>query len=202
MTTKAWRPRRSRSLAAPLLAVGAALLLVSFLVASVSRAAFIDTTDGTGNIVGAGTVDLVDDDSGSVMFNVSTLVPGDTVTNCIVVTYQGTVPDPSAVKLYSGGFTDSGDFADYLNLTIDEGTGGSFGDCTGFVSSSTIESGGTLTDFDTAHTGYGTGAGVWDPSSTPESRTYRVSFELDAATPDAEEGESVSALVFTWEVQS
>jgi hypothetical protein len=202
LTQEAWRPRRGRSVAAPLLAVAVSILLVSFLVASVSRAAFIQTADNSANVVGAGTIDLVDNDSGSVLFNVSTLVPGDTVENCIVVTYQGTVADPAAVKLYSGGFTDSGDFADFLNITIEEGSGGTFNNCTGFTSANVIESGGTLTGFDTTHSSYATGAGVWDPSGTPESVTYKVTFELDSATTSAEEGEAVSDLIFTWEVQS
>jgi len=128
--------------------------------------------------------------------------PGESVTDCIVVTYQGSVPDPSTVVVYSGGYTDSGDFDAYLNLTIEEGTGGSFGDCTGFTLENSIESGGTLSDFDTTHTSYATGAGVWDPSGTPESKTYRITVELDAAAPNAEQGESVTALIFTWEVQN
>ena len=187
---------------APLLAAGASVLLVSFIVVSASRAAFTDTTGNTGNVLASGTVDLVDDDSGSVLFNVTGMVPGDTSVNCIEVTYQGTTTNPGAVKIYSGGYTDSGDFADHLNITIEEGTGGSFGNCTGFTSQNTIENGGTLTNFDTSHTSYVSGAGVWDPSGTPESKTYRITFELDPATPDAEQGESVSALTFTWEVQS
>lgn len=177
-------------------------LLVGFLVITGSRAAFTDTTDNTGNSFTAGDVDLVDDDSGSVMFNVSNMEPGDSVTDCILVTYQGSITDPSAVRLYSGGYTDSGDFADYLNLTVEEGSGGSFGDCTGFSLENTIESGGTVTAFDTTHTDYASGAGVWDPSGTPESKTYRITVELDAATPNAEQGESVTALIFTWEVQN
>jgi predicted ribosomally synthesized peptide with SipW-like signal peptide len=179
-----------------------ASLLVGSLVITASRAAFTDTTDNTGNSFTAGDVDLVDDDSGSVMFNVSNMVPADSVTDCIVVTYQGSVVDPSAVKLYSGGYTDSGDFADYLNLTVEEGSGGSFGDCTLFSLENTIESGGTVTAFDTTHTDYASGAGVWDPSGTPQSKTYRITVELDAATPNAEQGESVTALTFTWEVQN
>lgn len=167
-----------------------------------SRAIFTDTTDNTGNSLGAATVDLVDDDAGSAMFNVTGMLPGDTSTACILVTYQGTAPDPSAVRLYSGGYTDSGDFANYLNLTIEEGTGGNFASCAGFTLVNTIESGGTLTDFNTTHTNYATGAGVWDPSSTPESVTYRITFELDSAAPNSEQGESVTALTFTWEVQS
>jgi predicted ribosomally synthesized peptide with SipW-like signal peptide len=178
------------------------LVVASAVVITTSVAVFTDTTDNTGNSFTAGDVDLVDDDSAATMFTVTNMVPGDSVTDCIVVTYQGAITDPAAVRLYSGGYTDSGDFDTYLNLTIEEGTGGSFGDCTGFTLQNTIETGGTLSDFDTAHTSYATGAGVWDPSGTPESKTYRVTVELDSAAPDAEQGESVTALTFTWEVQS
>jgi predicted ribosomally synthesized peptide with SipW-like signal peptide len=178
------------------------LAVVSGLIVQRSVAVFTATTDSPGNSFSTGTVDLVDDDLGAAMFTATGMVPGQSVTDCIVVTYQGTVADPSGVKLYSGGYTDSGDLDTYLNLTIDEGTGGTFGDCTGFGLENTIESGGTLSDFDATHTSYATGAGVWDPSSTPESKTYRITVELDAAAPDAEQGESVTAATSTWEVQS
>jgi predicted ribosomally synthesized peptide with SipW-like signal peptide len=192
----------SRTSTTRLGALALSLLLVGFLVVTGSRAAFTDTTDNTGNAFAAGTVDLVDDDSDSAMFDVAGMAPGDSVTDCIVVTYEGTVLDPAAVKLYSGGYTDSGDFANYLNLTIEEGTGGAFGNCSGFNFENEIEPGGTLAAFGTAHTDYLTGVGVWDPTGTPESKTYRFTVELDAATPNAEQGESVTALAFTWEVQS
>ena len=130
------------------------------------------------------------------------MAPGDSVTDCIEVTYEGSIADPAAVKLYSGGYTDSGDFADYLNVTIEEGTDGEFGDGSSFNSEYTIETGGTLAAFGTAHTSYTNGAGAWDPVGTPESKTYRFAVELDATTPDEEQGESVTALAFTWEVQS
>lgn len=188
---------------APLIAILASVLLVSFMMVSVSRAAFTASTDNTGNSLSTATLTLTDDDGGSsVLFNVSDMVPGDTSVNCIAVTYSGSQADPAGVKVYSGGFTDSGTLADYLNVTIEEGTSATFGDCATFSSVNTIESGGTLTDFDTAHTSYATGAGVWDPSGTPETVAYRITFELDAATPDAQQGESVTALNFTWEVQS
>lgn len=196
------RTESVRSSAAPLLAIAISLVLVSFMVISVSRAAFSDTTDNVTNALGAATVDLDDDDATSVLFNVTDMVPGDTLVNCIVVTYQGTRANPAAVKMYSGGFTDSGNFADYMNITIEEGSGGTFGNCTGFTLANTIEPTGTLTAFGIAHTNYTNGAGVWDPSGTPESETYRITFELDSSTPDAEQGESVTALTFTWEVQS
>ena len=185
-----------------LFALPISLVVVSVLVVSSSVAAFTSSTDNAGNSFTTGTVDLVDDDLAAVLFTVTNMEPGTTVTDCIEVTYQGTVANPAAVEIYSGGYTDSGDLDTYLNLTIEEGTGGSFGNCGGFTLENTIESGGTLSDFDTAHTNYATGAGVWDPAATPESKTYRITVELDAAAPDAEQGESVTALTFTWEVQS
>ena len=111
--------------------------------------------------------------------------------------------DPTLVKLYSGGFTDSGNFGDYLNVTVDEGDGGTFADCTGFVEDDAgAEFSDTLTQFDALHTNYGNGVGEWDPSAAGQFKTYQITVELDAATPNAEQNESVTALTFTWEVQS
>ncbi len=200
----AWDARadsKRRNWVAAAIAMLASFFLVSFLVVGTSRAVFSDTTDNTGNSFNAGTVTLTDDDSGSVLFNV-TMLPGDTVQNCIIVTYSGTTVDPSAVKIYSGGYTDSGNFGDYLDIRIEEGSGGSFGNCGGFLLENTIEPIGALVGWDTTHFNYSNGAGAWDPSTTPDSKTYRITVTLDATTPNAEQGESVTALSFIWEVQS
>ena len=141
-----------------------ALVAVSLLVLNSSRAAFSDTADSTGNSLAAGTVDLVDDDAGSAMFTVSNMAPGDSTTECITVTYSGSIADPAAVRVYSGSYTDSADLGSFLNLTIEEGSGGSFGDCSGFTLENTIELGSTLATFDATQTDYASGAGVWDPS--------------------------------------
>ena len=186
-----------RDVRGPVLAVACAVLVATFLVLSVPRAAFTATTANGGNSVTAGSVTPTDDDSGSAMFTVSNLKPGDSQQRCIVVTYSGVDADPSAVELYSSHYTDSGDFASYLNLTVEEGTGGAFGNCSGFTPDNSIESGDDLAAFDTAHTDYTTGVGVWDPASTSESKTYRFTIQLDAGTPNTEQGESVTALIFT-----
>ncbi len=185
------------------IAAGAlSMLLVSGLIVTTSRAAFTQTTDNTGNSFTAGTVDLTDDDLGATRFTVTDMEPGQTITNCIVVTYNGTV-DPSTVNLYSGGYVDSGNFADYLNVTVDEGDGGTYGDCTGFVEDDAgAEFANTLTFFDANHVSYATGVGEWDPTGVGQFKTYRITVELDAATPNAEQTESVTALNFTWEVQN
>lgn len=175
------------------------LLLSGAVVLTASRAAFSDATSNSGSSFTTGTVDLIDDDSGAAAFTVTNMIPGQTVTRWILVTYQGTIANPGAVHLYSGGFTDSGTLGSHLNLTVEEGSGGTFAGCTGFTPSSTIESG-TLTQFNADHTNYGNGAGVWDPSSTPASRTYRISVELSVAAPNGQQGQSVTS--FTWETQS
>lgn len=180
----------------------ASLLLVSALIVTTSRAAFTTTTDNTGNSFTAGSVALVDDDLGATRFTVTAMEPGETITRCIEVTYNGTV-DPQVVRLYSGGFIDSGNFGDYLNVTVDEGTGGDFSTCVGFVEDDAgAEFANTLTFLDANHTNYGNGFGEWDPSAAGQFKTYQITVELDAATPNAEQNESVTALTFTWEVQS
>jgi predicted ribosomally synthesized peptide with SipW-like signal peptide len=184
------------------LTVLVSLVAVSAVVVRSSFAAFSDTVSNSGNTFSAGTVDLVDNDLGAVMFNAAGLIPGQSVTNCIVVTYQGTVTDPARVKIYSGGFTDSATLAPYLQLGIEEGTGGTFGDCTGFSVQNTIESGATLANFDSTHSSYASGDGVWDPSTTPSSKTYRITITLDSGVPNAKQGASVTAQAFVWEVQS
>ncbi|MGI9610448.1 MAG: hypothetical protein ACR2NL_09180 [Acidimicrobiia bacterium] len=182
--------------------IGAAFLVAALMVVSASRAPFTASTSNSANSVGAATVTLTDDDSGSAMYSITDMLPGQTEVRCILVSYGGTAADPAPVKLYSGGYTDSGNFADYVNVTIEEGTGAISGDCSGFVLENAIESGGNLAAFDVAHNDYATGAGVWDPATTPETKAYRITLELDSLTPDAEQGEAVSDLVFTWETQS
>jgi hypothetical protein len=178
-------------------------LLSGVLVLTTSRAAFSAQTDNTTNSVGAGDVTLTDDDSGSAMFTISNMAPDDAaVVECIEVTYSGTIADPGDVRLFSGGFTDSGSLADELDITVEVGTGGSFGDCTGFSSASTIFTTDTLTAFDTAHSDYASGAVGWNPSSTPESRTFRFTVDLPTSASSSVQGDSVTDLTFTWEAQS
>lgn len=184
-----------------LAAIALGVLASGATILTATRAAFSDTTSSSGNSFSVGSVELIDDDSGSALFAVSDMVPGQTATGCLVVTYQGTITDPGLVRLYSGGLTDSGSLAAELDLTIEEGNGGTFSDCTGFISSGTIESA-TLAAFNTTHTGYANGAGTWDPSTIPESRTYRITISLPSDAPNSAQGQSISGLIFTWEVQS
>ena len=181
----------------PLLRLGAVLgafVLMSALVVTGSRAAFFDTTDNAANSWAAGTVIITDDDTGSAMFSVSDMAPTQSVVNCIVLTYSGSLT-PADVVVYgtSGGSLDA-----YLDMTIEEGSGGSFGSCVGFIPASTIFTN-TLANFSATHTNFGNGLTGWSPAATPESKTYR--FTLTLQDNNLAQGLSTTG-TFTWEAQN
>jgi hypothetical protein len=178
--------------------LAATVLLTTALILSASFAAFSDTTDNSGNTWSAGTVILTDDDAGSAMFIVSDMAPLATVTECIVVTYSGSLL-PADVNLY--GVSGGTGLDAYLDVTVEEGSGGIFGDCSfggGFSPTSTIFTG-TLTSFAATHTNFATGAGAWLPAANPESRTYR--FTVTLQDNNLAQGLNATA-TFTWEAQA
>lgn len=194
--------RRDRAWVWRVAVVLSGVLFVSTLIVATSSASFTSSTDNAANAFASGSVVLTDDDGGSSLFTLPAMYPGQTFSNCLVVTYSGTL-DPVVVRLYSGGFADSGNVADHLVVTVDEGAGGAHNDCTGFVEDDAgAEFSDTLTQFGALHTNYATGVGEWDPTGPGQSKTYRVTVELDAAAPAAVQGESVTALTFVWETQS
>jgi hypothetical protein len=187
------------SIAVRIAAAVAALALVVYVVTGQTRAAFNATTSNSGNSFSAGSVTISDNDSGTAMFSASGLKPTDSVTSCIKVTYGTGSLTPAAVKMY-GTVTSSGtNLAPYLNTTIDVGTGPTtFGNCTGFTSSSTIYSG-TLSNFASTYTNWSNGLSVWNPSSTPDSKWLR--FTVTLADNNSAQGADATA-AFTWEAQN
>jgi predicted ribosomally synthesized peptide with SipW-like signal peptide len=187
------RQKRGRKLLLTLLIVG----VVGSIAGIGTFSAFSDTTDNSNNAFAAGTVYIVDNDSGSAMFNVAAAKPLDTNESCITVTYLGTLD--ASVVLYGGGF--GGALAPYLDITVEEGSGAAgFGDCTGFIASGTLYSG-PMSGFATNYgSGYATG-GTW---SLNDATDYRFVITLDddnsangGATPLAANNFS-----FTWEAQN
>ncbi len=157
-----------------------------------SHSAFTSAAANPPNSWTAGTVVLTDDSNTSALFNVTGVRPPTTGTKCITVTYNGNVS--ARVKVYAS--STSGALLPYLNLTVDQGTGGSYASCTGF-------SGTTLWGPNTANTftatSWATGLGNWTPSGSGQSRTYRFRWSL----VDDEKAEATTAnLTFTWEAQS
>lgn len=206
------RSARLRAAAVRTTMVLLAFLLASFSILTTSRAAFTDTTDNNGNDFAAGTVAISDDDSGSVLFDISNFNPGDSFENCIVVQYDGSLD--ADVRLYGANLstTTAQNLAPQLNLTIEEGTGSAFvatelggneGDCTGFVASSTLTGvGETIDSFATNYTNFGNGLSSWAPlGGSSDTRTYRFVVELDAGVPNSFQGMDAQ-IDFVWEAQN
>ncbi len=179
-------------------AVAASFLLVSMLIITQSKAAFTATTSDTGNSFSAATIALSDD--ASVLFTVANMVPGDTAYGCLTVTYNGGV-DPAVVKVYSGGYTDTGggDLGNYLDLTIKQVGAGT---CDGTLSGTAIQPVSSTIKTFALLTNYAGGVGTWDPATNGDSQRYQVIVTLNSSTPDAQQGAGVSDVLFTWETQA
>jgi hypothetical protein len=175
-----------------------ALVLVSVLTVRASSAAFSDTTDNSANTWSAGTVTLTDDDGGATaMYSATNMKPGDGSTECITVTYSGTLD--ASVKVF-GAVTAGTGLEDYLDLTVRRGSGGLFGDCTGFTSAEVVYTG-TLGGFVTAHTNFATGAGSWTPTGGGADDDMTYEFSVTLQDNSAAQGLSATATI-TWEAQN
>ena len=91
----------------------------------------------------------------------------------------------------------TGALAPHLNLSIDEGTGGAAGSCTGFASSAAVYNG-TVAGLSGSHFNFGTGAGQWSPQPAAV-KTYR--FTVTVQNAPAAQGETANA-TFVWEAQT
>lgn len=196
------RPSRR---AARVFGVGAALACLAASAAVVwqaSYSAFSTSTSNPASNWAAGTVLLADDDANTAMFTASNLKPGATGSRCIAVTSTGNLP--SAVKLYGTGSATTNALSSWINLTVTQGTGGSFGSCSGFTalaSGATVYSG-TLAAFASSATGYATGLGSWTPTgSGSDTRVFQLSYTFDPAAPNSTQGGTAS-IGFTWEAQN
>jgi hypothetical protein len=179
----------------------AALLLgwtgCGVIVYQASYAAFSGTTDNPGNNWTAGTVSLTDDDSNGAMFTVPAAKGGDTGTKCIEVTYGGSLAANVKLYLADADLADNG-LGQYITLTIDEGDGGTFADCTGFVGTNRWT--GTLAAFNsTPHNTFATGIGTFAPAAPGDKKVYKFGYTVSSAA--GAQGTDVTA-TFTWEAQS
>ena len=144
---------------------------------------------------------LGDDDSSSAMFSLTGLIPGSMGEKCIAVTYTGTVAANVELYLPTASYTGTG-LGSYVDMTIEEGTGGSFaGGCTGFAATggAPVYSG-TLANFAATRNTYATGFGTFAPSGGPPSTTRVYRFTYRVRGDNAAQGLNSSA-TFTWQAQ-
>ena len=196
-----------------------AIALVAVLTLAAGRSAFTGSTNNTGNEYDSATIALSDDDSAITMFNAAGMIPGDTLTHCIEVTYTGPAGrDSNGVKVYIPSYVEAvgATLDDDLLITVEEGTGpvppfnpagtrtgvgDGQGDCVGF----TPEGGAAeVTDepLATFATTYAAGYGDWTPivTDTNAAQIYRITVKLASAS--LAQGESMTTIPFTWEVQA
>ncbi len=122
-------------------------------------------------------VELTDDDAGASLFNLPAMTPGQAYSRCITVTYRGVVP--ARVALQAGA---EGQLAAALGAVVEVGAQGGFDDCTGFTPERVLYAG-TLAELASVH-GPGTaGLAAFSPAASPESRTFRFTFDIDDAAP-------------------
>lgn len=180
-------------------AIPAALVASALVVWQGSYAAFSATTNNAANAWAAGKVLLVDDDAGAAAFSVTGIKPGSTGAKCITVTSNGTLP--GSVKMYLANVATTNALSGQLNLQVEEGTGGSFGTCTGFTPTSTVMNT-NLAAAATANTSFATGVGAFALAGTVgENRTYRITWTLSAAAPSTVMS-GTAAADFVWEAQN
>jgi hypothetical protein len=204
--TAARRPSRKVATIVSLVAIPAALTVSGLVVAQSSYSAYSATTVNPTSNWATGTVALTDDDSNTAAFTASNLKPGSTGSRCIVVSSNGSLP--AAVKLYGTGAATTKALASDINLTVTQGTGGSFGSCTGYTPLATGASvyTGTLAGFGTAATSFANGVGTWNTAgvatgAAPETRTYQLSYSVRTETTNDTQG-GTAAIGFTWEAQN
>ena len=173
--------------------IAVSLLAASLVVTAGSRGVLSGPNPDPAPGPDAGAIVLTDDDTGLAMFDAVDLLPGESAQRCIEIDYRGTEL-PAVVFLYgeSGGTG----LDEYLALTVEEGTGGTFADCAGFVPDSTPYSG-TLAGFASAHPSPARGLPVWTVASSPQSRTFRFT----ATLIDDNDAQGLDATAtFVWEV--
>lgn len=197
------RTRRIVSLgAAP-----AAALLAGLFIWQGSNAAFTASTRNAGSSWSAGTVTLTDDDLGAAAFQVVNVTPGATGTKCIVVTSTSNVP--GVVKTYAQNLDlkQAKSLEKHITFKIEEGSGGSFNDCTGFTPSGVNPGPVSLETLAAGMHDYSSGGHPWTTTGTQgEQKSYRGTWAFDTtgmtqAEIDAVQGGSVS-VDLVWELQN
>lgn len=198
----AHRPSRRGARLVALLAVPAAVVASGLVVSQASYSAYSATTVNPTSNWATGTVALTDDYPNTAELTAGNQKPGSTNTACVAVTSSGTLA--STVKLYATNPSSTKNLAAFITLSITQGTGGSFGSCSGFTplaSGASLYSG-TLDQFGKTATGFGNGLGDWAPTGAgSETRTFQFVYTVSPQAPDTTQG-GTAGVGLTWEAQN
>ncbi|SEE85158.1 hypothetical protein SAMN04489740_2785 [Arthrobacter alpinus] len=182
-----------------------AVMIAGGMVWQGSQAAFTASTRNSGSSWSTGNVTLSDDDLGAAAFTVENIVPGQTGQKCIVVTSQSNVP--GVVKPYTQNLISAKGLENRIFFDLEQGTGGSFNDCTGFTPTSNNVPEMTIAALSTTTQNFATGGSPWATAGTPgETRSYRGTWRFDTTGMSQEEINALQGarvgLDLVWELQS
>ncbi|ASN40015.1 hypothetical protein CGQ24_14015 [Arthrobacter sp. 7749] len=182
-----------------------AILIAGTMVWQGSQAAFTASTRNAGNAWSTGNVVLTDDDLGAAAFTVENIVPGQTGQKCIVVTSGSNVP--GVVKAYTQNLISAKGLEDRIFFDLEQGTGGSFNDCTGFTSVANNVPEMSLSALAGVNRDFSTGGSPWTTAGTPgETRSYRGTWRFDTSGMSQSEINALQGarvgIDLVWELQS
>jgi hypothetical protein len=183
-----------------------AVLLAGALVFQGSQAAFTSTTRSAGNAWSSGQVTLSDDDLGAAAFTVENLVPGQTGEKCIVVTSSSTVA--GEVRGYVQNLAKSAQgLENRITFDLQQGTGGTFNDCTGFVPAPDTVPALPLSTLATTNYDYATGGSKWVTTGVAgEKKVYRGVWKFDTTGMTQQEVDALqgarTSIDMVWELES
>ncbi|WP_155848505.1 hypothetical protein [Arthrobacter sp. 35W] len=182
-----------------------ALLMAGGMVWQGSQAAFSANTRNSGSSWSAGNVALTDDGLGAAAFTVENIVPGQTGQKCIVVTSQSNVS--GEVRAYTQNLIAARGLDSRIYFDLEQGTGGSFNDCTGFTPTANAVSELPLATLAATNRDFATGGSSWDTTGTPgETKSYRCTWRFDTTGMSQDEINALQGarvgLDLVWELQS
>ncbi len=123
-------PNRTRSRSVVAIKVLVSVFIVGTLISLVFASAYKNPSERI-NTELISSMPLISGSGSSPLFNSQLLEPGVTASKCVSLTYSG--PSTGNALVYFGISNYSGSLLSYLNLEVDEGSGGNLGDCTGFT---------------------------------------------------------------------
>jgi hypothetical protein len=182
-----------------------AVLIAGGMVWQGSQAAFTASTRNSGSSWSTGNVTLTDDDLGAAAFTVENIVPGQTGQKCIVVTSNSNVP--GEVRAYTQNLITSKGLENRIYFDLEQGTGGSFNDCTGFTPVANTVPELPLSTLASVNRDFATGGAPWQTAGTPgEARSYRGTWRFDTTGMSQEDVNALQGarvgIDLVWELQS
>jgi len=180
-------------------AVFGGFLLAILMVMSASRALFTNPTSNDANAWTSGNVVLVNEDAtvdggpllydetGSALFTITAIAPGDSDTVCFEVIYEGNLDADILLETVTIAGVDENTISAEMNLTIDRYTD------TGCVTLDAAVASGTLAVPGITET-------AWQPATpgTDESRWYEITVELDAGAANDMQDRTIDDVEFEW----